>query len=202
MTLEVITPAEVEPLEVSDLYDHLSLFTDGSPPASAYDEWIETAISAAREHCEAITRRTIIKTVFKYTVDRFPAFAEPIMLPVSPLISVDSIEYTDEAGATQSFTDFDTSNEQQRPELFPSHGVNWPSVRRQRNGVRITLTAGYRPSGSPEDLRANVPARFEQAIKYLVAGMDMQREHVVVGSIIAEDKTLMSLLWPLRLYEV
>lgn len=138
---------------------------------SAEDTYIQTLITAARELCEAFTRRAFLTTHFLAYLDAFPKAADTIVLPRSPVASVDSIKYYDADNALQvlaaSTYDVDTRSEPARITL--AYGASWPSEYDRLNAVEIAFTAGY---GAASD----VPQAVKQAVLVTVADWYLNRE--------------------------
>jgi uncharacterized phiE125 gp8 family phage protein len=67
------------------------------------------------------------------------------ILPLSPLISVDSIQYTDTGGVLQTMavSDYKADAASDQPRVVPAYGKAWPSTRQEINAVQLTFTAGY-----------------------------------------------------------
>ena len=88
-----------------------------------------------------------------------------ILLPISPLISVDSIKYIDPAGVQQTLLSstykVDTVSEPAR--ILPAFGKSWPTTRQEINSVEVTFTAGIAPTVSTQDL-ALIPFGIKAAI--------------------------------------
>lgn len=92
-----------------------------------------------------------------------------IEVPLPPLVSIDSVRYTDSGGATQTIdpTTYRFINGgTQRSVLFSSAG--WPSVGSDPDAVQIAFTAGYAPGQVPETIK--------QAILLAVSHWNEHRE--------------------------
>lgn len=81
-------------------------------------------------------------------------------IPLSPLASVDSIQYIDPAGTlqTMSTSDYKVDTDSEPPRVLPGYGKAWPSTRQEINAVKLTFTVGY---GN----RSKVPDGIKAAIK-------------------------------------
>lgn len=97
-------------------------------------------ISAAQKYAENRTWLTLPETQWEYKLDAFP---ETIELSKAPVISIDSIEYVDGDGVTQTLSSslyqVDTDSDPSRIRPIDS----FPSTKEQYNAVIITYTAGY-----------------------------------------------------------
>ena len=199
--VEVAAP-EVEPVSLEELRAHLNLTAAGSPATHPDDDLITAQGIAAREWVESYTGYAIIQRQLRLYLDAFPS-DDTIILPRSRLVSIDSVQYVDTDGATQTWDagnySADTASAEGR--LMRGYQVDWPTIREQRQAVTITYTAGFPGVGSPEGLTANVPKSIKAAIKLMVANMYEYREEMVAGTVTAEVKgntTVKDLLAPYR----
>jgi uncharacterized phiE125 gp8 family phage protein len=133
------------------------------------DDAIDVLIAAARQLAEDYTNRCFVSQGRQLVMDTFPDAFE---LSRSPVSSVDSVTYLDEAGATQNVSTpvywADTSSDPARLSL--REGQTWPSDTRDFASAIISYTAGY--SATP----ANVPAAIRQAVLLTVAHLYANRE--------------------------
>lgn len=137
------------------------------------DDLIDAYQAAAQRECELILGRPVGQTVYRYILDRFPDADEPILLPRPPLVSVDSIAYTDAAGAGQTLdTGADVQVDQygEPARIFPAVGATWPQTQTDKiNAVVIQFTAG-------SDDADEVGQETIQAIRMAVANWYKHRE--------------------------
>lgn len=113
--------------------------------------------------------RALEPQVWELSLD---AFADTIVLPLRPLISVDAVTYLDADGVEQvldgaiyvvdltSFT----------PRLVREQDASWPETFAGINAVRVRFTAGYPRSGE-DGVNSGVPKALQGAIK-----LDVQRK--------------------------
>jgi uncharacterized phiE125 gp8 family phage protein len=147
----------VEPITLADMKAYLRVDQD----EAAQDDLISGLIKAARLTVEAASRRILIEQHWRVVLDRWPRDGV-ILLPLSPLISVDAIRIT---GATGTVTDlpddvFEVDALSEPPRIIVSGS---PEPGRPRNGISIELRAGF---GTHADA---VPATLKLAIRILVA---------------------------------
>lgn len=152
--IQVEGPA-VEPVALADMKAHLRVDHD------AEDALIEGLIKAARLMVEAASRRLLIAQTWRVHLDRWPDTGR-LLLPLSPLIGVESITVVDASGATIPIP----------PERIDADGLSDPpritvadppQPGRERSGIVVTIRAGY--GAAPED----VPATLRLAVKIIVA---------------------------------
>jgi uncharacterized phiE125 gp8 family phage protein len=128
----------VEPITLAEALYHLKEDADGS----LNDGYVNTLITVARMACEDRTERTLVSTAWRLTLDAFPSAIE---LHQPPIISVESVEYTDEDGATQTLdpSDYKLDAVSVPGYIVPAFGKSWPATRNEVNAVRVNYTAGY-----------------------------------------------------------
>jgi uncharacterized phiE125 gp8 family phage protein len=156
--LELVTAPAVEPLTVSEAKTRLGLGSEVS------DALISSLISVARQTIDGRDGwlgRALIRQTWKYTIDNFSNYSEKIAprtfeIPLSPLISIDSIGYRDVNGTLQVI-----APEQYRlitgspARLIAFFNVFWPSYYYRFGSFEIQFTAGYGTQGTdvPEPIR-------------------------------------------------
>ncbi len=85
MGVSIITQPTVEPVSLEEAKLYLRV------DATSEDDLISSLIQAAREYVETHTRRTLIYTTYRYTLDTFPGWnglnftSQPIELPKYPV---------------------------------------------------------------------------------------------------------------------
>lgn len=187
MRLARITPPTEEPLTVADLVAHLRLDDD------AESDLLGVLIQAAREHAEDFTRRAIMSSGWRMTLDGFPC-SDEIELPRPNLLAVTAFTYqaTDGTSTPVPASLYTVDRDGLPGRLFLNYSKFWPSTLSIRNAVTIEFTAGYESA-------ALVPAAIKAAIKLLAAHLYENREATISGTIIAElPLGAKHLLWPYR----
>lgn len=151
-----VQPA-LEPVTVAEAKAHLRI------DRSDEDAYIASLITVARQGAENRTERTLINTTWKLTIDAFP---EAILLPVPPIVSVQSIAYINYAGATVVLdpADYVLDRASEPGWVTPAIGKTFPSAL-GINSVTVTYVAGY---GA---LAADVPAPIRHWILLAVGEM-------------------------------
>lgn len=186
MNLKVLARSSVEPVLISEAKTYLRIdHTDE-------DSLVGGLITAARDHVERYTRRVLIYTAFRLTLDTFPPYnferysrtnmvlqIGDIELPRSPVVSLDAsvitgiayatprVRYWDGDGVQQTMvegTDYDILIDDNPPRIvLPPFGV-WPLVESgSRGSVEIDFVAGYGASSQ------TMPPLLKQAILMLCA---------------------------------
>jgi uncharacterized phiE125 gp8 family phage protein len=127
--LKTVTAATVEPLNLVEAKTFLRVDSD------ADDTLISALISAAREYAEHYTQTTLASAVYELALDAFPVDA--IELPNAQAVEVESVKYTDAAGAEQTLDPaaYVLSDYGMTPFIYPVQ--SWPPTAPTRNAVRI-----------------------------------------------------------------
>jgi len=133
-------PPESEPLSLEAAKLHLRVDHD------AEDELIEGLVSAAREHAEAITKRSLASSEWTLHLDRPAAVIE---LPRPPALEVLRVEYDAPDGTVQELP----------PEAYQVNLVRTPArlrllelptVADREGAVRVVYKAGYTDETLPK----------------------------------------------------
>ncbi|MFC1456272.1 head-tail connector protein [Microvirga arabica] len=147
----------VEPVSLAEMKAYLRVDDDDS----AQDDLISGLIKASRLMIEAVSRRILIEQSWRVVLDRWLRDGV-LLLPLSPLIAVDSIGIADVSGTLTELPDdaFEADGLSDLPRIAVPDA---PEPGKPRNGIVIALRAGY--GATPEA----VPATLKLAIRILVA---------------------------------
>ena len=187
LTLNRTVAPTVEPVEISEAKEYARVLH------SHEDGLIDGLIVEAREYVEDATRRQLINATWEWKLDEWPRV---LCVPRPPLSSVTSIAYLDENGDSQTWASSkyqeDTDSEPGR--IIPVEGEVYPSLQADTlNRITVTYVAGYGAAG------ANVPGWAKSAIMWLVNHSLVQRQPIIVGTIVAEmPETLKRVIWSNR----
>lgn len=142
MRLELVSAPAAEPIVLADAKVHLR-HTGGN----AEDALINRLIKTARHQVEAHTRRRLITQTWRYLADEF---CSSIVLPDSaPVASIASVKYIDANGALQTLDPSVYMLLKEAPARVElAYGQDWPTIRGDREGVRIEVVCGYGADGS------------------------------------------------------
>jgi len=137
---------------------------------------ITSLVAAARVHVETTTRRALISQGWTFALDAWPASGR-VELPLSPLISVSTIEVHDEDGvpATLDPVTYEVDGASLPPRILRRRGHVWPSPGLLAGGIHIDFTVGHGL------LASDVPEPMRQAVRLLVGHWFEHREPVVLG---------------------
>lgn len=182
MRSELTAAPATEPVALGDAKLHLRV------SGSDEDDAITLAIERARTEAEDRLGRALITQTWTLYLDAFPDNGE-ICLPRPPVQSVSSVKYVDTDGTLQTWSSsnyvVDTSGERQR--LYLAYEAFWPSIRAERNAVRIEYVTGY---GAASD----VPAPFRAWMLLRIGDHYEHRETTVTGTIATKLQFVDSLL--------
>lgn len=156
MAVALLTGPAVEPVSLDDVKAHLRLDGDDD------DGLLQAAITSARYHVEATTRRKLIEQGWRVYLDAWPR-RWIVHLPVAPVMTVDAITIYDAAGEPQTVEpeDYEIDAASAPGRLVLSATAPVP-VGKAVNGIEIDVTAGYGPSS------VDVPGPLRQAVLMLV----------------------------------
>lgn len=153
--------------------------------ASDEDDLIERLIRVARDRMDGPDGIGVclVSQEWRLSLDRFSG---EIRIPMGPVLSIDEITYTDEAGDAQTLATSAYQWRQGRYEarILPAYGGTWPVARLAFDSVRVDFTAGFAGTAdSPVDL-TNIPETLRHAMLLLIGHLYENREAVNVGNII------------------
>lgn len=149
--------------------------------STAEDTLLQAKLDAAIEVVEESTGRALSLNTYElrleknFTKNRFyDKDTCSIRLPWSPLVSVTSIEYVDEDGATQTVsTDVYEVNVYSEPgEIRLKDGQSWPTVDNVFSPITITYTAGY----DNQTVSDTTPKKLVHAIELIFGEYYLNRE--------------------------
>lgn len=158
MRYRVTVPPAFEPVTLDEAQAHLRSNDDVTENGT-----ITALITAAREYCEAVTRRALAVQ----TIEAYPErFSQRIELPMPPLQSVESVKYTDSAGIEHTVADTDYIVDTVSGFIyFASLPCFMPYP---INPIKITYIAGYETT----------PQSVKQAMLLLIGHWYINREAV------------------------
>lgn len=155
MAIKIIKPPLVEPITIEEAKQHLRISDDEE------DIIVGSMIKQAREFCEDFQNRKYITQTLELVIDYFPRENYIAFNSCSPIQSIESIKYYDNAGEEHIFdeTNYIVDTDSFINRIVLRNYKQWPSILLQRvNGVRIRFVAGF--GDSPE----NVPETVKWAM--------------------------------------
>lgn len=178
-SLRLLTEPASEPVTLTEVKAHLVIEHTGD------DTLLAALVTAARKHVEFRTGRAIVRQKWRLTRD---CFADAIDLHRPPVISIDSVNYTDTDGIARVVGD-DSSPIDGSPyysldlaegRILKAYGASWPTPRNETGAVWVDFWAGYANTtvspnvAAPSDLKIAVLLLVADLYEHRVKQSDMQ----------------------------
>lgn len=175
MNIEILVHPTQEPLSLADVYGHLRLDPEGSPPEHPLDSLLRAHIVAARQMVEQHTRRSLCEQTLRLSRACFETYDQSAIcyrpffeLLRPPLISVESVQYYDVDNTLQTIDPvnyFVSADLVAR--LYFKSSYTLPLTYSRSDAVQVTYKTGYHAyGGSPiESSAADVPEALKSAMK-------------------------------------
>jgi uncharacterized phiE125 gp8 family phage protein len=178
-----------EPVSLVEARDHLKLdLTGGVHPE---DLLIQNYITAARQHVENLTGRTLVSAT---QTDYFDCWQDEFVLTRAPVTAVSSVKYVAEDGTLTTLATsvyrVDIASLLARVTL--EYEQEWPAAREVTNAIQIAYTTG---SGA-------VTGALKQAVLLLAAHWFESRVPVGPGSLDEMPHMVTALVGPYRVLAV
>ncbi|WP_245458295.1 head-tail connector protein [Rhizobium leguminosarum] len=190
--LKLVTPPATPVVSLAEAKSHLRVFHNDD------DAYIEALVDVAIgmiDGADGWLGRALVEQTWEYSIDRFPCSDERghagrVHIPLAPLMSVSSVEYTASDGTSLAASGIRTFGDGSTLPgyVLPAVGTSWPSTLCEPESVRITFVAGY------ED----VPAGIKHAILLMVGHWYENREDVSDGKLAEMPMASKALLMPHR----
>jgi uncharacterized phiE125 gp8 family phage protein len=181
--LKLISGPAVEPLTLTEAREHLRI-TDFDSPA-VDDSYVSSLIKAARNYIDGANGwlgRCLVQQTWEYRIDGFRT--NNILIPLPPLVRVDSITYLDQSGDDQTI---DPTNyrviDGDSGMVLPTVGQSWPEALNQPASVVIRFVAGFPSAESPAGADG-IPDDIKQGMLLLIGNWYENREENVVGTVV------------------
>jgi len=183
VTAKQTTAPATTPISVAELKSHLRI--DGLTDVYE-DALLLLYIKAAVAVCETYCRIAIMEQVWTAKLDNF---ADKILLPRPPLISVDEVTYLDGDGVAQTLASsvYQVDTFSQPGGLLLAYNQSWPTTRDQAQAITIEFTVGYEAAD-------DVPENLKHGLKMLAGMWYGMRETADPGK---PDE--LPLPWPVKL---
>lgn len=190
MIVTPTTPPAYQPLTLTEVKLHLRV--DGTDE----DTLIPALIAAAVDTCQQLTGRSLMAQAWKLTLDDF---ADAIKLPWPTIQAVQSVQYKDADGATQTLATSVYELVGATVCLIPDQ--EWPEVRGGAGSVWVNYTAGY-SAGNEAAQQAAVPYGIKAWLLLTIGTLYANRESIQTGVSVAAlpDRFTDSLLDRFKVY--
>ena len=96
--MHIVTQPSVEPVTLPEAKQHLRV------DVADDDALIAALIQGAREACEAFIHGKLITQTWEVELDAWPTDQAPVLIPIEPLISVESVKWADETNTVTTMT--------------------------------------------------------------------------------------------------
>lgn len=192
-SLTVSTATVGQPVTLDEAKEHLDIdYTE-------HDTLITTFIAAATEEVERTINRDLMQRSYQWKIAAWPF---PFYLPRGPVISIDSITYTDpdEVSATVATTVYGLRTTEPA-EIYIKDGQTLPSVLNQADVITVTFTTGYAGSGDSPIDRSAIPDALRSAIMLRVFDLYQNRGGQITGTMVTQNETVWRLLQPYRTWQ-
>lgn len=219
MSLILITAPTDMPVSVDEAKEHLRI--DNGDDDLLLRTYL-LAATAYVDGKEGLLQRALKPQTWELTMDQFPGAAPwnsfggygdyssmrgygayndyssmlscgDIAIPLPPLLSVDSVKYTDTDGVVQTVdpANYMVDGVSVPSRVSPITGYTWPATKTIVNAVRVRFTAGYLDGG----MTTTVPPAITVAILLMVGSLYENRESLSKDHLV-EISTVKSLLSP------
>jgi len=152
----LIQDATSEILTLSEVKNHLKI--DGSD----YDSVLMSIITTARQIGEKITGRDFVAKTYQLQLDSFPC-SGGIEIRKSKLDQVNAIDYLDEAGVAQQFTDFYIAESENYSKIYAESSFPNTSTRKQNVVIEFTTYYSLFPRAIKQAMLSVCAALFENS---------------------------------------
>lgn len=172
---DTLVSGNASPVTVAEMTTHLRL--DG---LDVQTDFLEGLIAAAADFVQTETRQQLSPATWRHSRDAFPR-GRVLKLPKPPLRSVESVQYVDANGDTQTLSAgaYTVDAASMPGRIVLNDGQSWPDTADRPNAVTVEFAAGRATV-------ADVPALLKLAVRLLAAHFYENREAVVTGTIATE----------------
>ncbi len=152
MRMQLISAAAQLPVLLSEVRDFLKISHRDE------DALIASYIRAAGAACENFTGRKLLQQQWLLTLNDWPndGKADVIQLSLSPILTVDKIEYWDGSVFQEiAATNYSLDRTSYQAKIIPKAGFLWPDPKKDVEGIKITVSVGFGTDQNevPHDIR-------------------------------------------------
>lgn len=174
--ITTVTAPTDELVTLAEARKHLRFYDADDTSEDTYITSLIAAVVDNLDGPDGLVGRCLLEQQLRLTLDQFPCldgygYARRVKIPLPPLVSVDSVKYTDSNGDEQTYADFRTFGVGAKfgGYIMPPLNSDWPVTAVDPGAVRITFTAGYNES-------VPLPASVKQAALLLISHWFEHRE--------------------------
>lgn len=160
----------VEPVTLAEAKQQCYIPTTDTD--STLEALLNSFITGARRYGENRTWRTLVDSEWVWKFDKFPPGIIELAPKTTPLVSVDSVQYIDGDGNTQTVStdDYRVDTDSEPGRIEPVD--DWPAPDDRVNAVIITVSSGYADSGGASTVPEDIKIALRMHIKYLYDNRD------------------------------
>lgn len=169
MKYEITSGPATEPVSLAEAKAQLRV------DSSDEDALILSLISTARRKVELDTSRMLISQTVKVYFDEWPA-GQTLCLPLYPAASITSVQYVDQAGATQTWSssNYTVDLVGMEPRIVPKPTADIPDLGDYPNALIVTYVAGLSAASS-------VPAELKHSMLTTLTMLYERREDIKIN---------------------
>ena len=171
-SLSIVTDATGEPVSVGEVREFCRI------DSTREDRLLKSYTKSAVSYGENFTKRDFMPKTRKLVLDNFETMIDLPRAPLSTNSTDVTIEYinTTGAAATVDATVYVVDSDSEPGRVILAYDSEWPSIRSEKNAVRITYKTGYKLDASSN---VTTPEAIKNWIKMRVNGMYQFREPVI-----------------------
>lgn len=171
-----VTPPSDLPLTIEEMRRQCNITSSGD------DAMLNFLCKAGVDYLDGYTGilgRCLMPQTWRIDLDEWPSCH--FRLPLAPVQSITEIKYFDPTNQqlTWNAANYALYEDALSPFVAWSSGISPPSIYERLDAVSVTFVAGY---GS----RALVPAGIKHGLLMWIGTMFMQRENIILGTIVSE----------------
>jgi uncharacterized phiE125 gp8 family phage protein len=182
MTTRPIAAPEFEPVTLAQARLAARVDSDDTSDDALFTGVI---IPGARQDCEQILQRSLMKQTWRRTLDDFGCGV--IQLAWPNLLSVQAVQYRDIDGTWQTLSSslYEVDVASLPGRVIRALQANWPTVYPLPGSVRVDYTAGYSADATEATQQAAVPASVKRWILARIATAYDHRLELIAGATVS-----------------
>jgi uncharacterized phiE125 gp8 family phage protein len=197
--LRLVERDEASPLSLEEIKAQLRV------DDSASDGLLATYLAAAIDLVERETTQALQANVYEWRLDGWPCGTRTLQLPIAPVRDILTVTYIDAAGDEQSVdtVNWDWERSDTGADLWFSADFSFPTIGRERGGLRIGFEAGYDASegtGSSGDPDLLLPSLAKPCLLLIIAHWFQNREDASDAALVEVPLGSKRLIQRLRIY--
>lgn len=172
------------PLSLDEVKDHLRI------ESTDHDSYLAALIATVTDQCEQWFGRSFITQSYTFKRTRWEV---EFRLPKPPFIALTSFSYIDKDGNSTNLvldTDYKIDTSGTSAIVYMLSDFDYPELHEDtRTPITVVYESGYGAA-------ADVPSMFKHYMLVIVGNLYLQRESIVVGTVVAQVQKMLSALCP------